>query len=120
MSDNAKLILEIIEASTEHLTAEQIYQKLLEGSTRMSLATIYNNLNSLYERGLIRKLVLSGQPDRYDRLYRHDHLICKVCGRISDVCLEDLSGRIEREMGIVIDSYDLRVFYTCPECRSRG
>lgn len=120
MKENSKLILEIINASEEHLTAEQIYQRLRDRSSKMVMATVYNNLKALYEQGLIRKLVLEGQPDRYDRILRHDHLICRRCGRITDVRLGDLSSRLEEETGVQIEFYDLKIFYFCDQCKSLG
>ncbi len=119
MTQNGKKVLEIINNSSEHLTAEQIYQRLQAMSSRMALATVYNNLNSLYEEGLIRKVSLQGEPDRYDRLLRHDHLICRKCGKIADIYLDDISDRIEKTAGFKIDSYDLKIFYLCDECREK-
>lgn len=119
MTENSKQILEII-SSSDHLTAEQIYQKLQASSSKMAMATVYNNLNSLYEQGMVRKLTLEGGPDRYDRTFRHDHLICRQCGKISDLYLDDLSERIEEKAGVKIDFYDLSIFYLCNECKENG
>ena len=47
MTKNARYILEIINHSTEHLTAEQIYLRLREKNAKAVLATVYNNLSSL-------------------------------------------------------------------------
>ena len=67
MTKNARYILEIINHSTVHLTAEQIYLRLREKNAKAVLATVYNNLSSLYEQGLIRKVCVEGCPDRYDK-----------------------------------------------------
>lgn len=119
MTANSKLILEIINSSSEHLTAEQIYLKLKDTPSRMVMATVYNNLNALFQQGSIQKVSLEGQPDRYDKVYRHDHLICRKCGKITDLSLEDLTRKIEAETRISIESYDLKVFYICEECKKR-
>lgn len=118
MTKNAELILEIINGSDEHLTAEQIYLKLNEQNEKAALATVYNNLNYLYENDLIRKVSVEGYPDRYDRTIRHDHLICKKCGKISDIALEDMTEKLRRAVGEDIISYDLKINYICEECRS--
>ena len=76
MTAYSSLILDIINSSEEHLTAEQIYLKLKETSSKIVLATVYNNLNTLYENELIQKVVIEGSPDRYDKnIIRHDHLV---------------------------------------------
>ncbi|MGN0298642.1 MAG: Fur family transcriptional regulator [Lachnospiraceae bacterium] len=120
MTENGKIILELINTSSKHLTAEQIYDILRSRSNKIAMATVYNNLNALYEQGLIRKVQLEGQPDRYDKAFRHDHLVCRNCGKIVDICLEDLSEKLKLETGIPIDFYDLKIFYICGDCRKKG
>lgn len=117
MTKNGKMIMEIIYASEEHLTAEQIFLRAKEQAPRIVLATIYNNLNALVAEGIVRRVKLDGSPDRYDRNTRHDHLVCDRCGRLTDVHLEDLSEKLERETGLAIESYDLNIHYLCDKCR---
>ena len=85
----------------------------------MVLATVYNNVNKLWETGLIRKVSVEGMPDRYDTVQKHDHLVCKRCGKISDVSFEDLTAPLRRQLGEDFLFYDLKVFYLCRECRER-
>lgn len=117
MTQNANLILNMIQSSDEHLTAEQIYLRLKKNSSKMVLATVYNNLNMLLAQGLVRKVSVEGYPDRYDRIKRHDHLICKRCGRLSDITLEDLTDKLQGQIDADIISYDLKVSYLCPDCQ---
>ncbi len=86
----------------------------------MVLATVYNNLNGLCREGKIRKISVEGQLDRYDKIQRHDHLVCRECGRLSDISFQDLTENLEAQLGEGILSYDLRVFYICPQCRERN
>ena len=116
MTKNGKYILEIINDSEDHLTAEQIFLRLKEKNEKAVLATVYNNLASLYEQGMIRKVSVEGQPDRYDRIKRHDHLVCRKCGKLSDITLEDLSEKLQAQIDVPILSYDLKINYICPEC----
>lgn len=111
-------ILEMIRASGDHMTAEQVFLALKKRYPSVVLATIYNNLNSLCQQGKIRKISMEGSPDRYDRNTRHDHLVCRRCGRLSDVELADLTRELERQTGVAIDGYDLRIRYLCPQCRA--
>ena len=118
MTAYSSLILDIINSSEEHLTAEQIYLKLKETSSKILLPTVYNNLNTLYENELIQKVVIEGSPDRYDKnIIRHDHLVCKQCGRLSDIVLKDLTANLKKEIGEEVLSYDLKISYICPSCR---
>ena len=119
MRRNAAMILEIIDHSREHLTAEEIYLRLKAQGAKAVLATVYNNLADLYTQGLIRKVSVEGCPDRYDRMERHDHLVCRRCGKLSDIMLEDLTQKLEQSVGIQILSYDLKISYLCEDCRRK-
>lgn len=119
MTKNAENILEIINHSNAHLSAEQIYLCLMERKQGVALATVYNNLAFLYRQGLIRKISVEGYPDRYDKMKRHDHLVCRCCGKLSDILLEDLTQRLQKQVGIPILSYDLKINYICEECLSK-
>ena len=119
MTKYEKAIYDRITASTEHLTVEQLYMELKKEYPRVSMATIYNNVNKLWKAGLIHKVSVENMPDRYDRAVKHDHLVCQRCGRLADVSLDDLSASLRRQLGGDFLSYDLKVFYLCPECRKR-
>lgn len=110
-------ILEIVSASRSHMTAEEIFYALRQTYPTVVLATVYNNLNRLWQEDLIRKVSVEGMPDRYDRILRHDHLVCKSCGRLLDIDLGDLTTQLEEKAGISILSYDLKLTYLCEECR---
>ena len=112
-------ILEIVSASRSHMTAEEIFDTLRRTYPAVVLATVYNNLNRLLQEGLIRKVSVEGMPDRYDRIQRHDHLVCKGCGRLLDIDLGDLTAQLEEKAGISILSYDLKLTYLCEDCRKK-
>lgn len=115
-----KKILEIVEASCSHMTAEQIFETLRQTYPKVVLATVYNNLNRLWQEGLIRKVSVEGLPDRYDRIQRHDHLVCRQCGKLLDIDLGDLTRQLEEKTGFPILSYDLKLLYLCEECRKES
>ena len=112
-------ILEIVSASRSHMTAEEIFDTLRRTYPAVVLATVYNNLNRLLQEGLIRKVSVEGMPDRYDRIQRHDHLVCKGCGRLLDIDLGDLTAQLEEKAGISILSYDLKLMYLCENCKKK-
>lgn len=116
----AKKILEIINASHSHMTAEQIFERLRETYPAVVLATVYNNLNRLCEENRIRNVSVEGMPDRYDHIQRHDHLVCKKCGRLLDIDLGDLTTQLENKAGIPILSYDLKLLYICEHCQKES
>ena len=119
MTKYAEQILTLIHESDGHMTAEQIFLELKKTEPKVVQATIYNNLNTLCQKGLIRRMSIEGSPDRYDKILRHDHLVCRKCGALSDADFGNLTAQLERQLGEGIFSYDLRVFYLCPMCREK-
>lgn len=119
MTKYEKEIFAIISTSREHLTVEQVFNKLREIHPKVVLATVYNNLNKLLEEGLIRKVSIEGMPDRYDRTEKHDHLVCRHCGKLVDIKFRDLTASLREQLGDEFLYYDLKVYYLCPECRKK-
>ena len=119
MTKYEKEIFSIVTDSCDHLTTEQIFFKLRKTHPKVVLATVYNNLNRLLDAGLIRKIATVGMSDRYDRAQRHDHLICRRCGRLADVNFQDLTVSLLEQLGEEFTYYDLKVYYVCPECRKK-
>ena len=114
-----KVILDIINNSDTHLTAEQVFFELKKEYPAVALATVYNNLNSLCQQGKIRKISVEGCTERYDKNTGHDHLVCRRCGKLSDIHLEDITEQLKKQVGFEIDGYDIKVQYLCPECRAK-
>ena len=117
MTSYEREIYHIITSSEKHLTVEEIYLEIKNQYPKIVLATVYNNVNRLWKAGLIRKVSVENMPDRYDRLTKHDHLVCQRCGKLADISFEDLTDSLRRQLGEDFLSYDLKVFYLCPDCR---
>lgn len=117
MAKYADAILDIINHSSDHLTAEQIYADIKKEYPGVVMATVYNNLKNLSDKGYIRRISLDDGPDHYDRTVRHDHLICLRCGKITDAYLPDLTEFLEDKISDKIQSYELQIRWICPECR---
>lgn len=120
MTKQRNLILEIIMNSTEHMTAEQIFAVAKEQMDSIVLATVYNNLNAMTGQGLIRRVRIYGQPDRYDYVkHPHDHLVCDQCGAITDISLGDFLSALEEKTGVTLEYYELNMHYVCDACKKR-
>ena len=74
----------------EHLTPAEIFHGLRESGQAVSIATLYQNLQALSRRGLIKRIVAPDGAVRYDvNLAPHHHLVCRRCGRLVDVELSE-------------------------------
>jgi Fe2+ or Zn2+ uptake regulation protein len=77
MNRNTKqrqLVLELVQNSRTHPTADEVYEMARRSSPNISRGTVYRNLGVLVEMGMLRRLSLSEGPDRFDSvLQAHYH-----------------------------------------------
>ena len=79
------LILDIINNSCNHLTAEKVHEIARKSISNISLGTVYRNLNFLLDQGSIRKIKINS-IDHFDNVKKfHNHFICTKCNTIYDV-----------------------------------
>ena len=58
-----------------------------------------HNLNTLCQKGTdTEAVVLEGSRIAMTKSDRHDHLVCKRCGALSDITFEDMTGDLERQL----------------------
>ncbi len=117
MNANRQEILSLVLSSENHPTADDIYFELKSQGKKVTLSTVYNNLSALCREGEIAKVSFNGKTDRFDKIARHDHLICSMCGDVKDVYLPDMRADIESECGEKIEGYELKIMYVCPKCQ---
>ncbi|MCL0050048.1 transcriptional repressor [Thermodesulfovibrionales bacterium] len=116
-----KVILEELRKVDTHPTADEIYGMARKSIPRISIGTIYRNLEHLASQGLILKLAIEGGPNRFDgRVQNHYHIRCICCGKVKDVTLES-HQKIERiaknrsDYDIVGHTLEFRGI--CPKCK---
>ncbi len=81
-----QVILDELHALHTHPTAAELYALVRQRLPRISLGTVYRNLEVLCEDGLARQLPLAGADTRYDgQVHRHDHVRCTACGIVRDL-----------------------------------
>ena len=88
MTRQRRAILEALGKTASHPTAGETYDMIRKKLPRISLGTVYRNLEMLSETGHIRRLELNGTRNRFDaRTDRHYHLRCLNCGLVLDLNL---------------------------------
>ena len=119
MTKQRKLIVSIIKQSEKHLSAEEIYVLAKQQMPMIVLATVYNNLNTLTDQNIIRRVSMHGQKAYYDKnVIPHEHIMCERCGEISDAHVGDLSQLLRERSGLDITSYELNLRYICDACKA--
>lgn len=117
-------ILEILEKSdTRHLSAEDVYKKLIERGEDIGLATVYRVLTQFEAGGLVERHHFEGGHSVFelDRGEHHDHLVCVSCGRVVEFYDETIERRqkeIARKHGFAIEDHSLILYGRCkdPKC----
>lgn len=123
MTRSRKAILEVLSATRCHPTADEVYELVRERMPRVSLGTVYRNLDVLAREGMIRTLATAGEQRRYDGITEHHHHIqCRVCGRVDDVDFrpaESLESGVRDRRGYDVRGYRLCFVGVCEECAKR-
>jgi len=121
MTKQRAAILQVLHDTPGHMTAEQIFHLAQSILPSISLATIYNNLNAMHTEGLVRRLKIDGDSDRYDRNpHPHGHLVCSFCGEIEDISLPHFQEYLEDHLHTPAASYELIIHTRCSRCRTKS
>lgn len=110
-------------AAQPHCTADDIAEAVRREIGAISRQAVYDAVNLLVDRGMIRRIEPAGSPARFeDRVGdNHHHVICRTCGRTADVdcaagqapCLDAAS-----DSGFRVDEAEVIFWGTCPACLS--
>lgn len=120
MTRQRRVILEELKKFTHHPSADEIYDVVRRRIPRISLGTVYRNLEVLSELGEITKLEFGGTLKRFDwDTEDHYHIRCNLCDRVDNVPmphLGDLENRMSRDTEYRIIGHRLEFYGLCPEC----
>lgn len=124
MTRQRKIILEEVQNGMAHLTADEVYERVRKSLPKISMGTVYRNLDVLATAGLIKKLEPHYSQMRFDgNLGEHYHIVCTRCGTISDADIEPSDNTIEKLENALgnltrygIFGHKLEFLGLCPKC----
>ncbi len=124
MTAQRRIILEELRKVRTHPTAGEIYEIVRKRLPRISLGTVYRNLEILSEIGMIQKLEMAGTQKRFDGIVEnHYHVRCIRCGRVDDV-LADSIPMINEALAEASDYeilwHRLEFVGLCPQCKKES
>ncbi len=121
MTRQRRIILEELQKLTSHPTADEVYDLVRLKLPRVSLGTIYRNLEVLSRTGAIQKLEASGSQRRYDAtVTQHYHIRCNHCGRVDDVPLDpviELEHALHDQCHYEVTGHWVEFAGVCPDCQ---
>jgi len=116
-----RAILEEVQKATSHPTAAELYERVRRRLPKISLGTVYRNLDLLAEMGRIQKLDVGGGEARFDgNTDAHHHVRCVRCGRVDDVYglpTGTLIDGASEAAGYEILGHRLEFVGICPQCK---
>ena len=112
-------VLELFQTSpARHLTAEDVYRRLLDEHADIGLATVYRVLTQFEQAGLLVRHHFEGGKAVYElnEGKHHDHLVCLQCGKVEeffDPEIEKRQAKIARDRGFAIHDHSLYLYADC-------
>ena len=104
-------------STCEHPTVDTIYTNIRKTIPTISLATVYKNLNTLVNSGLIKLINVCEENFRYDaNLDLHAHFKCTSCNKVEDLYLDDNVLKSLLSRNNTINNLDVFLYGTCTCC----
>jgi len=115
------MVVEAIEASDDHISAEQIRAKAQLKYPYINMSTVYRTLELLTEQGLVTETDLGGGRLLYHPSGKagHHHLVCRRCGKVTDIdvsVFQPLKEELRAKYGFDADLEHIGIFGTCENC----
>lgn len=119
-SRQREAVLVYLRSTKSHPTAEQVYHEIRKDFPKISLGTVYRNLNLLADQGKIVQLNCGDGVEHFDAMTEpHNHFICRHCGSVLDLeFAPDLSidAEADKTFSGKIEGHEIYFYGTCENC----
>ena len=119
-SKQRDMIMNYLQQIHGHVSAEEIFKNMNNDGQKISLATVYRNLNILCEMNEIRKIAHPVDGYQYDKTSRpHYHMHCVKCDSLIDLevpYMEELNQILEKDSDVKILSHNIMAEGICKDC----
>ena len=115
------MVLEAVEASEDHISAEEIFKQAHAKYPYLNISTVYRTLEMMKEQGLVAESDLGGGRLVYHPVGKahHHHLVCRKCGSVQDVdesVFTKLQDDLKKRYGFDAVLEHMAIFGTCKKC----
>ncbi len=127
LTPQREAVAELLFSSDEHLSVDEMEQRLRDEGERIGKATIYRTLDLLVRSKLVEEHDFGEGFKRYEhRLSRrpeHEHLICLECGGVTEFTSDEVwtvRTEVSRAHGFRPSRHKLEIYGLCAPCQARG
>lgn len=124
MTMQRRLILENLENTSNHPTAEELFEVVSKFDSKIHLSTVYRTLRWLEQEGLVsaRRFDEGQRQERFDPALptEHDHFVCKYCQRViefNDPQKQAIRDHFEIETGAAVETISIELYGLCADCQ---
>jgi len=122
MTPQRMMVLEAVEASDDHISAEEIFKQAHAKYPYLNISTVYRTLELLKTQGFVAESDLGGGRLVYHPVGKahHHHLVCRKCGSVQDVdesVFDRLEAELKKQYGFNAELEHMAIFGTCKKCK---
>ena len=115
-------VFESVMGEGQHRDAEEIAAAARKRLGTLSTQAVYDNLHTLEDAGLVRRIQPSGHPARFEARVgdNHHHIVCRRCGAAVDVdCAVGAAPCLEpsADHGFTVEEAEVIFWGICPQCK---
>lgn len=133
MTSAREVIWDVLNKTSKHLSAEEIYISVHKGHPEVGLTTVYRTLEMLNHTGMVSKFDFGDGRARYELVenqkgeqVHHHHLICRGCKRVIDYTdfvdeelefLKRTEKMLSKKYNFDIKGHIIHFYGLCDKCK---
>ena len=115
LTEQRKIIAKVMSESTDHPDVDELYKRVSQIDSKISIATVYRTVKLFEESGILAKHDFKGGKARYEAIIEshHDHLIDIKTGEIIEFIdeeIEKLQNKVAEKYGYKLVDHKLELY----------